>query len=351
MLVKTSNPGGKMFQDLPVSSDGRPLYRHVAEYVEGQAAATAGPCGYGAVGAVVGATVLTVLKHWLQDLLPRLIHSSGNYETIVFGMLMVLLLQRARSGLMPLIARVLPIDRKVQVPAALADAAGSAVTPLAQRVRPAAGESLLEVREVVKRFGGLIAVNRVSFEMQTGEILGLIGPNGAGKSTMFNLITGVLEPSSGQVWLRGERIDRLASRRIAERGIARTFQHVQIRPLMSVIETWRSVRICVAAGQWLALHCDWIAKPNVPCWPRRSANSSVSGWATRCSTRRAACHWVRNACWKWRGRCVPTRCCCCSMSRQRDCAIRKSARWLTCCADCAMKACRCCWSNTIWTLS
>ena len=72
--------------------------------------------------------------------------------------------------------------------------------------------------------------------MQTGEILGLIGPNGAGKSTMFNLITGVLEPSSGQVWLRGERIDRLASRRIAERGIARTFQHVQIRPLMSVIE-------------------------------------------------------------------------------------------------------------------
>ncbi len=187
-------------------------------------------------GAVVGATVLTVLKQWLQDLLPRLIHSSGNYETIVFGMLMVLLLQRARSGLMPLIARVLPIDRKVQVPAALADAAGSAVTPLAQRVRPAAGESLLEVREVVKRFGGLIAVNRVSFEMQTGEILGLIGPNGAGKSTMFNLITGVLEPSSGQVWLRGERIDRLASRRIAERGIARTFQHVQIRPLMSVIE-------------------------------------------------------------------------------------------------------------------
>ena len=180
--------------------------------------------------------MLTVLKQWLQDLLPRLIHSSGNYETIVFGMLMVLLLQRARSGLMPLIARVLPIDRKVQVPAALADAAGSAVTPLAQRVRPAAGESLLEVREVVKRFGGLIAVNRVSFEMQTGEILGLIGPNGAGKSTMFNLITGVLEPSSGQVWLRGERIDRLASRRIAERGIARTFQHVQIRPLMSVIE-------------------------------------------------------------------------------------------------------------------
>jgi branched-chain amino acid transport system permease protein len=183
-------------------------------------------------GAVLGATLLTVLKQWLQDILPRLIHASGNFETIVFGLLMVLLLQRARTGLMPLLARFLPLDRPVRVPEP--DAPG-AVLP-AGPARPATGETLLEVRQVVRRFGGLVAVNQVSFEMKTGEILGLIGPNGAGKSTMFNLITGVLEPSAGEVWLRGERIDRLPSREIARRGVARTFQHVQLRPGMSVIE-------------------------------------------------------------------------------------------------------------------
>ncbi len=186
-------------------------------------------------GAVVGATVLTVLKQWLQDILPRLIHASGNFETIVFGLLMVLLLQRARTGIMPLLARFLPLDRPVRVPALDAGAARQDA-PLGARERPLAGELLLEVRDVVRRFGGLVAVNRISFEMRAGEILGLIGPNGAGKSTLFNLITGVLAPSAGEVWLRGERIDRLLSRQIAQRGVARTFQHVQLRPAMSVIE-------------------------------------------------------------------------------------------------------------------
>ncbi len=186
-------------------------------------------------GAVVGATVLTVLKQWLQDILPRLIHASGNFETIVFGLLMVLLLQRARTGIMPFLSRFLPLEQPVAVP----DLEPSKVEPeatLASRPKPAAGEPLLEVRQAVRRFGGLVAVNRISFEMRAGEILGLIGPNGAGKSTMFNLITGVLAPSAGEVWLRGERVDHLRSRQIAQRGVARTFQHVQLRPGMSVIE-------------------------------------------------------------------------------------------------------------------
>jgi branched-chain amino acid transport system permease protein len=79
-------------------------------------------------------------------------------------------------------------------------------------------------------------VNGVSFEVRAGEIMGRIGPNGAGKSTMFNLITGVLPLGGGDVRFRGERIDRLASRRIVRRGIARTFQHVQLRPTMTVLE-------------------------------------------------------------------------------------------------------------------
>jgi len=94
----------------------------------------------------------------------------------------------------------------------------------------------LEVKKAAKRFGGLVAVNELSFDMRAGEILGLIGPNGAGKSTMFNLITGVLPADGGEIAFGGERIDGLAPKDIARRGIARTFQHVNLVGGMSVLE-------------------------------------------------------------------------------------------------------------------
>jgi ABC-type branched-subunit amino acid transport system ATPase component len=85
-------------------------------------------------------------------------------------------------------------------------------------------------------FGGLVAVNDVSFDIQAGQIVGLIGPNGAGKSTTFNLITGILRLSGGEVSYAGERLSALDPRRVAERGIARTFQHAKVLPGMSVLE-------------------------------------------------------------------------------------------------------------------
>jgi branched-chain amino acid transport system permease protein len=92
------------------------------------------------------------------------------------------------------------------------------------------------VEKTTKRFGGLVAVRALSFEMRRGEILGLIGPNGAGKSTMFNLATGVLPCDGGEIRFRSERIDGLPSSAIARRGIARTFQHVNLVSAMSVLE-------------------------------------------------------------------------------------------------------------------
>lgn len=178
-------------------------------------------------GAVVGAGILTILRQWLQDLLPRLLGQSGNFEMIVFGILLVLLLQRAREGIMPLVVRYFPAPRK-WLPAG--------VQALQQRVRPAAGEALLKVNMARKTFGGLLAVNDLSFSMPSGEILGLIGPNGAGKSTVFNLVTGVLPLTSGEVHFRGERIDVLSARAIVPRGLARTFQQVRLLPTMSVLE-------------------------------------------------------------------------------------------------------------------
>lgn len=86
---------------------------------------------------------------------------------------------------------------------------------------------LLEVENLTKRFGGLVAVNKVSFKVDEGEIVGIIGPNGAGKTTLFNLITGFLKPDSGKVLLRGEDITGFPPYKIANKGLARTFQIVR----------------------------------------------------------------------------------------------------------------------------
>lgn len=152
-------------------------------------------------GAVLGAAILTVLQDYLQTLLPKLLGENGNFEVIVFGILMVLLLQYARQGVWPFVARFFPKGPRAH----LADHA----EPLPQRSKPEAGEDLLTVNKARKQFGGLVAVNDVSFEVKAGQIIGLIGPNGAGKSTTFNLVTGVLQATSGEIKFRGERIDSL----------------------------------------------------------------------------------------------------------------------------------------------
>ncbi|HYL88908.1 MAG TPA: branched-chain amino acid ABC transporter ATP-binding protein/permease [Burkholderiales bacterium] len=180
-------------------------------------------------GAVVGAALLTMLKEWLKDILPRLFEASGNYEVIVFGLLMLPLLHHARDGLMPLVARLGGGSRRLSASVVAAD-------PLPRRAEPAAGAALLSLSGVQKNFGGLAAVRELSFEMRAGEILGLIGPNGAGKSTLFNVVTGVLRADAGEIGFRGSRIDRLGSRHIARLGIARTFQHVNLIGGMSVLE-------------------------------------------------------------------------------------------------------------------
>jgi branched-chain amino acid transport system permease protein len=189
--------------------------------------AVVGGAGY-VWGAVIGASILTVLKEWLKDLLPTSFGASGNYEIVVFGVLMMLLLHRASTGVAPILARWTIAPRRRAL-AARGD-------PLPRRPLPQAGEPLLDVQGATKRFGGLVAVRDLTFAMRSGEILGLIGPNGAGKSTMFNLITGVLPADGGTITFQGARIDGLAPPEIARRGIARTFQHVNLVGAMSVLE-------------------------------------------------------------------------------------------------------------------
>jgi len=94
--------------------------------------------------------------------------------------------------------------------------------------------ALLEIQGVSKKFGGLVAVNAVSFEVREKEILSIIGPNGAGKSTLFKLVSSFLKPSDGEVRFRGERISGLAPHVVARKGVVRTFQETTIFRGMSV---------------------------------------------------------------------------------------------------------------------
>jgi len=179
-------------------------------------------------GAIAGSGVVKVLEDQLQVLLPKLIGTAGSYEVIVFGVLIVLVLKYLPDGLWAFIDRRLPrAPRTVDWQDA---------PPLPARAKPAAGEVVLEVKAVRKTFGGLVAVNDISFQTNAGQIVGLIGPNGAGKSTTFNLITGVLSLSGGEVRFRGQRVDGLPSRKIAQQGMSRTFQHVKLVPEMTVLE-------------------------------------------------------------------------------------------------------------------
>jgi branched-chain amino acid transport system ATP-binding protein len=96
--------------------------------------------------------------------------------------------------------------------------------------------AILTTDKCTIRFGGLCAVNELDVVVREGEIYGLIGPNGAGKTTIFNLLTGVYEPTSGEIHFQGQRIDGLRPYQIAGRGVSRTFQNIRLFPSMTVLE-------------------------------------------------------------------------------------------------------------------
>ncbi|MEV0067438.1 MULTISPECIES: ABC transporter ATP-binding protein [unclassified Amycolatopsis] len=100
----------------------------------------------------------------------------------------------------------------------------------------AVGQTLLKVDDVTVRFGGLVALDAVSFDIRRGEILGLIGPNGAGKTTCFNAMTGVYRPTSGQVLLEDKPLGKASRHAITQLGIARTFQNIRLFSEMTALE-------------------------------------------------------------------------------------------------------------------
>ena len=149
--------------------------------------------------------------------------------------------------------------------------------------------SLLELKGVTKRFGGLQAVGHMTFAVEKGEIFGLIGPNGAGKTTVFNVINGFYAPSEGEILFKGERIDGLKPYEICRRGLARTFQVVKPLARLTVLEN-----VMVSAfsrtdrrDEARAMALEATAFTEMEAWRDRTAGSLPLGMRKRLEMARA----------------------------------------------------------------
>jgi len=186
-------------------------------------------------GPLIGAAIFVPLGEILQSELGNVL---PGIQGVVFGVAIVLVVLLAPEGVYWRVRDALASRRPVSGrPAAAVEIAaevGPASAPPVAAVEGAA--PILRVRNVSKSYGGLKAVDDVSFEVARGEILGIIGPNGAGKTTLFNLLNGVVHPDAGEVVFGGGRIDGLKPNRVCRLGIGRTFQVVRPFPRMTVLE-------------------------------------------------------------------------------------------------------------------
>jgi branched-chain amino acid transport system permease protein len=197
-------------------------------------------------GAPLGAVLVVVLRDQFNDWIPRITGRAGDFEALVFSLVVILLLQRAPQGLLPMLLRLRPTKPTTQQPPWSAKADHPRLASDGKQERRGssafaedgggAGEELLAVEDVTHYFGGLAANKDISFAVHAGEIVALIGPNGAGKTTLFSVVSGVLKPSAGRVRLFGAPAGNLPPRKVAARGLARTFQHVKLLPTRSVLE-------------------------------------------------------------------------------------------------------------------
>jgi branched-chain amino acid transport system permease protein len=207
---------------------------------------------------------------------------------------------------------------------------------------------VLDVREVTRKFGGLVANNNMSLKVMAGEVLALIGPNGAGKSTLFNQISGVDTPTSGSVQFRGHEVAGRGSRHIAGLGMSRSFQHVRLMPRMTVLENvaigayLRGQRGVLSSmlrldrqeeARILAEAARQIERVGLKAQMYEQAGALSLGQQRILEIARAGRRSLPAVAGRTRSGPAPGR----------------SRRWATCCASCAARAWRSCWWSTTWT--
>ena len=189
------------------------------------------------LGTIVAAVLLGSLLPALQSTLNA--DSAVAWQSVIYGGALVLLVRFRPAGLVPEGSGVMPLARSIAwrlrgptaQPAEIAPVLAAKVdrdrSADAQAAVGGTTAAIVRLDRMSKRFGGLQAVDEVTFDLQQGKITALIGPNGAGKTTIFNLITGALKPDSGKVFLRDADITGMSPTRIARRGMARSFQDVR----------------------------------------------------------------------------------------------------------------------------
>ena len=144
--------------------------------------------------------------------------------------------------------------------------------------QPASPDNILELTNLTKRFGGLVAVDSVSLQIRRGEVFALIGPNGAGKTTLFNSVTGLFQPTSGSVVFDGKEITGSKPHQVARSGIARTFQNIRLFPHLTVMETVMIGEHCRAyPSVWGALADAVLRRPFKQSTAERGMHDSAIG--------------------------------------------------------------------------
>jgi ABC-type branched-subunit amino acid transport system ATPase component/ABC-type branched-subunit amino acid transport system permease subunit len=207
-------------------------------------------------GPVLGAFIIEPLNEFANQSL-----GGGNSRLLIFGGLMALVVLFMPQGIVPAVGGWLERRRR-RGEDAIVGARLESPLVMAEREAPvghevSAGRTLLEVKGLDKRFGGVRAVDGCSFAVPEGSITALIGPNGSGKTTVFNLIDGTMRPRGGEVWFDGRRIDGLRPWRRAHLGLGRTFQITRLFGEMSVLEnvvaplrsfSWRQLNAGAVSG-------------------------------------------------------------------------------------------------------
>ncbi len=190
---------------------------------------------------------------------------------------------------------------------------------------------LLRVHDVRVRFGGIVALDGVSFDVAPGRIVGLIGPNGAGKTTLFNCVSRLYECDSGEIAFDGASLLAAARHQIAGLGIGRTFQNLALFRSMSVLDN-------VMVGHHSRTRSGFLANalrlPLASREDRDARNKALSliavlGLEAHAGTRSPTCRSARRSASSWRARSPPSRSCCCSTSRRAASTTRRSRRSAT----------------------
>jgi len=212
-------------------------------------------------GAILGAILIINLPEWFR--------AMEKYYLIAYGVALLVMIVVAPLGLIGLLEQ-LRVKLWPEQPKQLPAASAPVPAPHAEIMTGTHGTPLLEVKDIHKRFGGVRALNGVSFSIAQGEIFGLIGPNGSGKTTMLNIITGIYRAEAGSVFLLGDNISKKPSFQIARSGVARTFQNINLVDDMTVLDNVAVARYGFEdAGLVQAASAGW----HDPAWQRARANA------------------------------------------------------------------------------